>query len=82
MADVWFRNNCNLQTELCVSPVPTNRGEAELSGCWAKFLVLGLALLFLGKQETVEPTLEVSTGHGVCGYVNIMLRTAKQRPSD
>jgi hypothetical protein len=36
------------------------RGEAELSGSWVKFLVLGLALLFLGKQETVEPTLEVS----------------------
>jgi len=35
------------------------RSESELSGCWAKFLVLGLALLFLGKQETVEPTLEV-----------------------
>jgi hypothetical protein len=26
---------------------------------WAKFLVLGLGLLFLGKQEVVEPTLEV-----------------------
>jgi hypothetical protein len=37
-----------------------HRGEAELSGCWVKLLVLGLALLFLGKQETVEPTLEVS----------------------
>lgn len=36
-----------------------HRGEAELSGCWVKLLVLGLALLFLGKQETVEPTLEV-----------------------
>jgi hypothetical protein len=35
------------------------RGEAELSGVWAKFLVLGLGLLFLGKQEVVEPTLEV-----------------------
>ena len=35
------------------------RGETELSGVWAKFLVLGLGLLFLGKQEVVEPTLEV-----------------------
>lgn len=26
------------------------RGEAELSGPFAKFLVLGLGLLFLGKQ--------------------------------
>jgi hypothetical protein len=42
-----------------------NRGEAELSGVWAKFLVLGLGLLFLGKQEVVEPTLEVRGGGSV-----------------
>ncbi len=43
------------------------RGEAELSGCWAKLLVLGLALLFLGKQETVEPTLEVCSEWAAVG---------------
>ena len=36
------------------------RGEAELSGPFAKYLVLGLGLLFLGKQETVEATVEVA----------------------
>ncbi len=35
------------------------RGEQELSSCWAKFLVLALGMLFLGRQETVEATLEV-----------------------
>jgi hypothetical protein len=45
-------------TSSCL-PLLLCRGEAELSGSWVKFLVLGLALLFLGKQETVEPTLEV-----------------------
>ncbi|KAF8063704.1 RPN1B [Scenedesmus sp. PABB004] len=37
-----------------------SRGEAELASPWAKFLVLGLGLLFLGKQELVEPTLEIA----------------------
>jgi hypothetical protein len=32
---------------------------------WAKFLVLGLGLLFLGKQEVVEPTLEVGAAVSV-----------------
>lgn len=36
------------------------RGDAELSGPFAKYLVLGLGLLFLGKQEAVEATVEVA----------------------
>ena len=35
------------------------RGETELIAPGAKFLVLGLALLFLGRQEDVDATLEV-----------------------
>jgi hypothetical protein len=35
------------------------RGEAELSEPWAKQMVLGLGLLFLGKQGAVEATVEV-----------------------
>lgn len=49
---------------LCHAVLPC-RGEAELSGSWVKFLVLGLALLFLGKQDTVEPTLEVCWMEGM-----------------
>ncbi len=35
------------------------RGEAELAEPWAKQMVLGLGLLFLGKQGAVEATVEV-----------------------
>jgi hypothetical protein len=43
------------------NPTCNNRsGEAELSGPFAKYLVLGLGLLFLGKQETVEATAEIA----------------------
>jgi hypothetical protein len=35
------------------------RGETELIAPGAKFLVLGLGLLFLGRQEDVDATLEV-----------------------
>jgi hypothetical protein len=48
-----------LLLKCCITACCACRGEAELSGVWAKFLVLGLGLLFLGKQEVVEPTLEV-----------------------
>lgn len=39
------------------------RGEAELAEPWAKQMVLGLGLLFLGKQGAVEATVEVRTQH-------------------
>ncbi|KAK9860437.1 hypothetical protein WJX84_011035 [Apatococcus fuscideae] len=35
------------------------RSETQLSDPWAKLLILGLGLLFLGKQEAVEATIEV-----------------------
>jgi hypothetical protein len=35
------------------------RGEPELGDPFAKQLVLGLGLLFLGKQGAVEATVEV-----------------------
>ena len=35
------------------------RSSEELSQSWAKPMCLGLALLFLGKQDATEATLEV-----------------------
>lgn len=35
------------------------RSEAELTQPFARFLSVGLGLLYLGKQEAVEATLEV-----------------------
>ena len=40
------------------------RPELQLGEPGAKHLALGLALLFLGKQEASEATLEVSTRPG------------------
>ena len=34
------------------------RGESELGEPWARLMVLGLALLYLGRQDAVEATLE------------------------
>ena len=39
------------------------RGEADLSTPFAKYLCLALGLLFLGKQDVVEPTVEVRAGN-------------------
>lgn len=36
-----------------------SRGEADLTQPFARFLSVGLGLLYLGKQEAVEATLEV-----------------------
>ncbi len=37
------------------------RPESELITPWGKYMCLALGLLFLGKQEIVEPTVEVRT---------------------
>lgn len=55
-----FTSSCKEDVVEALLTALMSRSESELSGCWAKFLVLGLALLFLGKQETVEPTLEIA----------------------
>ena len=44
-------------------PMTSNGGcllQAELTQPFARFLSVGLGLLYLGKQEEVEATLEVS----------------------
>ena len=41
---------------LCYCPP---RSEADLQTPFGKYLCLGLGLLFLGKQDVVEATLEV-----------------------
>lgn len=38
-----------------------SRSEAELTQPFARFLSVGLGLLYLGKQEAVEATVEVSS---------------------
>ncbi|KAF6261976.1 26S proteasome regulatory complex [Scenedesmus sp. NREL 46B-D3] len=55
-----FTSSCKEDVVEALLTALMSRGEVELSGVWAKFLVLGLGLLFLGKQEVVEPTLEIA----------------------
>jgi 26S proteasome regulatory subunit N1 len=40
------------------------RSQAELTQPFARFLSVGLGLLYLGKQEAVEATLEVNLSQG------------------
>jgi hypothetical protein len=40
------------------------RGEPELGEPWARLMVLGLALLYLGRQDAVEATLEARPCRG------------------
>lgn len=54
-----FASSCR---EECVSAMLQAlmlRSEQELSEPWAKHVCLGLGLLFLGKQDLVEGSLEV-----------------------
>lgn len=37
-----------------------SRSEADLSSPWAKFMCVALGLLFLGRQDTVEATVEIA----------------------
>lgn len=55
-----FCSSCEEGAVEAILTALMSRGDAELEGPFAKYLVLGLGLLFLGKQETVEATVEVA----------------------
>lgn len=61
-----FTSTCNGDAIEAIIQALMMRGELELSSPFAKFLALGLGLLFLGRQEAVEPTVEVL--HAVLWY--------------
>lgn len=54
--------------QLCLTPQPLPlprsplRSEADLQTPFAKYLCLALGMLFLGKQDLVEATMEVRQG--------------------
>uniref|UniRef100_A0A383WPA2 26S proteasome non-ATPase regulatory subunit 2 homolog n=1 Tax=Tetradesmus obliquus TaxID=3088 RepID=A0A383WPA2_TETOB len=70
-----FSSSCKEDVVEALLTALMSRGETELSGVWAKFLVLGLGLLFLGKQEVVEPTLEIAKTLAECvsKYAQVVL---------
>lgn len=55
-----FTSTCNGEAIDAILQALMLRGELELSSPFAKFLALGLGLLFLGRQEAVEATVEVT----------------------
>ena len=55
-----FASTCHGDSAEAIIQALMLRGELELGSPFAKFLALGLGLLFLGRQEAVEPTVEVS----------------------
>ena len=57
-----YTSTCNGEAIEAIIQALMMRGELELSSPFAKFLALGLGLLFLGKQDAVEPTVEVALG--------------------
>jgi len=50
------------------------RGEPELGEPWARLMVLGLALLYLGRQDAVEATLEARPCRGACSWPQCAFR--------
>lgn len=61
-----FTSTCNGEAIEAIIQALMMRGELELSSPFAKFLALGLGLLFLGKQDAVEPTVEVALAPTNC----------------
>eukprot|EP00891_Asterochloris_glomerata_P006079 jgi/Astpho2/6079/e_gw1.00084.7.1_t len=55
-----FASTCHGDSAEAIIQALMLRGELELGSPFAKFLALGLGLLFLGRQEAVEPTVEVA----------------------
>ncbi|KAH9614732.1 hypothetical protein KSS87_001756 [Heliosperma pusillum] len=56
-----FVGSCNEKVEQAIIDALTDRAESDLDEPLARILPLGLGLLYLGKQESVEETVEVST---------------------
>jgi len=55
-----FTSSCKEEVVEALITALMTRGEAELSTPFAKYLCLALGLLFLGKQDVVEPTVEIA----------------------
>ncbi|CAI0385258.1 unnamed protein product, partial [Linum tenue] len=55
-----YVGSCNEEVAQAIIFALMDRSEAELQDPLTKFLPLGLGLLYLGKQESVEATAEVS----------------------
>jgi len=55
-----YVGSCNEEAVQAIVETLMERGESELTDPMARFLCLGLGLLFLGRGDIVEPTLEMA----------------------
>lgn len=55
-----FTSTCHQDIVMAIISALSERPELELSTPFAKFMCLALGLLFLGKQDTVEATVEIA----------------------
>jgi 26S proteasome regulatory subunit N1 len=55
-----YVGSCNEDVAQSIVLALMNRSEAELGEPLARFLCLGLSLLYLGKQDAVDATMEVA----------------------
>ncbi len=53
-----FVGSCDGEVTMAVLQTMMEREEDELKGKWGKFLSLGLALLYLGRQDAADATIE------------------------
>ncbi|KAK9842343.1 hypothetical protein WJX81_007723 [Elliptochloris bilobata] len=72
-----FVGDCHAASAEAMLQALMLRGESELGEPWARLLVLGLALLYLGRQDAVEATLEVSRTltERISAYAGVVLET-------
>jgi 26S proteasome regulatory subunit N1 len=54
-----FVGSCDGDVAMVILQAMTERDEAQLKTKWSQFLSLGLALLYVGRQEDADATLEV-----------------------
>ncbi|KAK9829660.1 hypothetical protein WJX72_007157 [[Myrmecia] bisecta] len=73
-----FPSTCHAESVEAILQALMMRSESELAEPFAKYLCLGLALLFLGKQDAVEATLEVAKtlNERISRYAQVTLETA------
>ena len=55
-----YVSSCDSEAIQSILTAFMQRGEMEMGEFWARFLCLGLGLLFLGKGDVVDPTVEIA----------------------
>ena len=70
-----FVGSCNGEIAATILQALMEREPAALEDKWARFMILGLALLYLGQQEASDATLETlkAIEHGISKQAQILV---------